>query len=324
MRKLRRIALLLLLAACGSRTGLLTDSEGVGDDIDGSKDGTADGFDSNADAGDEDALPGLDVQPNPDVVRTDCPDADSTLVYVVSTNNNLYSFFPTDGTFKQIGKLTCPAAPGSNPFSMAVDRKGKAYVVFSPSGELFQVSTATGACIRTSYAPMQLSIATFGMGFSTDDLGPSETLYIAADKGLAPSQLGSIDLTSQKLSIIGEITPTTYLGELTGTGDGRLFSFYGKDPAIADTTNPMVVPTFIGELDKKTGKIVAETPLPFPQVAQDTGWAFGFWGGDFYIFTAPGGSTKVSRYRPADGTTTQVATIDDVIVGAGVSTCAPQ
>jgi len=59
-------------------------------------------------------------------------------------------------------------------------------------------------------------------------------------------------------------------------------------------------------------------------VPQGNGWAFAFWGGDFYTFTAPSGNTVVTRYRPSDGSITQVAQMQSIIVGAGVSTCAPQ
>jgi hypothetical protein len=61
-----------------------------------------------------------------------------------------------------------------------------------------------------------------------------------------------------------------------------------------------------------------------PGVSQGSGWAFAFWGGNFYTFTAPGGSTVVTRFDPNDGSIVQVAQTSDVIVGAGVSTCAPQ
>jgi hypothetical protein len=47
--------------------------------------------------------------------------------------------------------------------------------------------------------------------------------------------------------------------------------------------------------------------------------AFAFWGGDFYIFVAG----DVWRFRPSDGSTLQIAHTDDVVVAAGVSTCAP-
>jgi hypothetical protein len=53
-------------------------------------------------------------------------------------------------------------------------------------------------------------------------------------------------------------------------------------------------------------------------------WAFAFWGGDFWLFTAPGVASRVDRYRPSDGSTvTMKSNVGFNIVGAGVSTCAP-
>ncbi|MGH7281076.1 MAG: hypothetical protein ACRELY_06100, partial [Polyangiaceae bacterium] len=62
---------------------------------------------------------------------------------------------------------------------------------------------------------------------------------------------------------------------------------------------------------------------PLPGVTIQGGWAFGFWGGDFYTFTG-GGPSTVTRFRPSDKSIVQVATYPSEIVGAGVSTCAPQ
>ena len=39
---------------------------------------------------------------------------------------------------------------------------------------------------------------------------------------------------------------------------------------------------------------------------------------------APGGTSEVTRFRPSDNSTKVVAKLPEVIVGAGVSTCAPQ
>lgn len=61
-----------------------------------------------------------------------------------------------------------------------------------------------------------------------------------------------------------------------------------------------------------------------PGVTQASGYAFAIWGGDFYLFTAPFDGTIVTRFRASDGSIVQVATSPQVIVGAGVSTCAPQ
>lgn len=321
-------ALVLALAtsggflACGSRTALLGGDEGAtsatgDDDANGGEGGRRDG--ARKDAEDTDALPPIDAGPKPDVDRTDCPDADATLIYVVTSSNELLSFYPPTATFRTIGNLACPG-PG-NPFSMAVDRKGIAYVLYTvnardPSG-IFRVSTATGACVATSFVTGQSGFQTFGMGFASNTIGASETLYVASDERTtgASGRLGSIDVSSFKLTPVGTFQPSLTGAELTGTGAGNLFAFYPAN----DGSNGSV----IGQIDKSTAQVVAADPLP--TVDQGNGWAFAFWGGDFWLFTSPGGSgSRVTRYRPSDKTTSVITSFSGEIVGAGVSTCAPQ
>ena len=86
--------------------------------------------------------------------------------------------------------------------------------------------------------------------------------------------------------------------------------------------NPTDSRTFIAEIEKTTARVAAQTSLP--GVDLGNGWAFAFWGGDFWLFTSPTGLSQVDRYQPSTGTTSTVLTgIGDNIVGAGVSTCAP-
>jgi hypothetical protein len=332
---LARLTFVLMLVACGSRTGLPIDDTFIGSgDDDGNNPGDASRKDGTIDGGGDedgqpmtlDALPPLDVQPIPDVFRNDCPDADAELIYVITTDYQLFSFYPPDGSFTRIGPIKCPTTgldPMGNqptPFSMAVNRKGIAYTVFN-DGELFRVGTATAACISTGYQTNQQNVTTFGMSFSTDNLGPTETLFVATDdatNSANPSSLGWIDLNTFKLNVIGQFNPTLAFGELAGTGDGHLYAFYPTDP-----TNTMTAGSYIVEINKSTGAVTAQVFLP--DVTQGSAWAFGFWGGDFYMFTSPDGMASiVQRYRPSDGTTTQVATLPSLIVGAGVSTCAPE
>ena len=318
------------VAACGSRTGLIIPTEEPLEDA-----GRETGMDASADAreedaGEEDALPAIDVtQPPPDAPNP-CPDAGDTLIYVITEQNILLSFDPPTGMFEHIGTIACPVtgtctAPGqppapANPFSMAVDSQGIAYVVYC-DGELFRVSTATASCEPTGFLVGQGGFPqTFGMGFSRDPNGTTETLYVAGDPGqteTVPAVLGSID-TTFALTNIGPFAPSIYGPELTGTGAGDLFAFY----AIGQENESQTAPTAIGQIDKTNGRVIAQTPLP--GVFLQDGWAFGFWGGDFYLFTAPGGSSIVTRYRPSDGSIVQVAsTPGEIVVGAGVSTCAP-
>lgn len=317
----RRIAFLLLLVACGSRTGLFVDDDGLADSPaqdagpDVRRDGGHDG------SGLEDAPPPLDVRPPVDVDRRDCPDADAMLIYTITSTYDLQSFHPETGQFRSIGKISCPAESGATPFSMAVDRRGIAYVLFTDE-HLYRVSTATAACIATPYAPRQSNFGLFGMGFATDSIGPTETLFIAGadlqSGGQAASGLARITPGAFQLTPVGDFFPAIDSAELTGTGDGRLFAFYRQ------TDSP---PSYIGEIDPETAQVIGERR--FDTIDQGYGWAFAFWGGDFYMFHAPGStsdsaSTRVTRWRPSDDSVAQVATTPLRIVGAGVSTCAPQ
>ncbi len=267
------------------------------------------------DAGEEDALPPLDVIEEPINI---CPDAGSTLIYLITTQNVLMSFYPPTASFMTIGTINCPDPQGTNPFSMAVDRNsGLAYVEFQ-SGLLYLVNTTNAACMPTPFTPGQGGYPlTFGMGFSANavDASTPETLYVAGDLGggvgMGPGVLATIDTTTWGLTQIGQFNPTINMVELTGTGSGELFAFF-----------PSTNGSAIGQIDRATAQVIGEASLP--GVNMGGGWAFAFWGGDFYTFTAPGGGSVVTRYRPSDGSIAQVAQTSLTIVGAGVSTCAPQ
>jgi hypothetical protein len=305
-----------VVAACGSRTGLLAgaddltveDGGGDGSFVDGSP-----GFDQFVpdDAQvDIDALPPIDGS-RPDVpLPNDCPDADSTLVYLLSSNYVLYSFYPPTLSFKTIGKIVCPSA--STPYSMAVDRKGKAYSVFD-DGSLFQISTATAACAPTTYAPMQLGWKTFGMGFSGDQT--TEHLYVAEGSGnsTVSQGLATIDTTTFKLQKVGDFSAPISRCELTGTGDGRLFAYCVQQSGSGG---------LIAQVDPTNANVIAQNAL---KVGDSTdAFAYAFWGGSFWIFTSAGSSTTVTQYDLDTLTETNVTSLPDVIVGAGVSTCAPR
>ena len=306
--------------ACGSRTGLLElETEPVE---------TADASvppEAGREAGLDATLPPIDATPPVIVVKTDCPDADATLVYVVTEETEVLAFNPAAGSFRLLGRLECPVpAPEWEPFSMAVDRLGRAYVLYNyvdpldpvadaRPGILYRVSLTTLACTTTGYVPGKAAgFTTFGMGFSTNLGGPSEQLYVAADD--TPPRLGVIDTTTFALREVAALDSRAQRSELTGTGDGRLFGFF--QPAFAPAAS-------VGQIDKTTGELTAVNVLP--GVDQGNGWAFGFWGGNFYLFTSPSGSgSDVTRFDPSNGSVDLIAHYSGTIVGAGVSTCAPE
>ena len=320
-----------LIAACGSRTGLLVPTHHDGGEPADATEEAADAA-SEADAFEE---PQPDAFEEGDAVEEDvfippdapdiCPDAGSTVIYVITTQSVLLSFYPPTGSFTTIGTVTCPS-PGDKPFSMAVSRAGVAYIVYSPSGNLFRVSTKTAQCGPTNFVPGNSGFPTvFGMGFSADvgDAGlgseAGETLYLAGNPGgvgTGNTVLGHLDVQSFITHIIGPVNPPITATELTGTGSGELFGFFPSSGAMGSAD--------IGQIQKSNAALLSSVSLPTIDIA--SGWAFGFWGGDFYTFTAPDGNdTVVQRYRPSDGTVVQVATLPGLVVdGAGVSTCAPQ
>lgn len=308
---------------CGARTGLIVDPPvdasapvdagvDVSDEpaLDAGRDASVEDAGHERDAEIEDAghdVPTIDAAKDVTVVD-ECPDAGSTLVYVVTETNQLLSFYPPLATFRTIGTIACPAAAGATPFSMAVERAGTAYVLFS-DGELFRVSTADASCRPTSFVAGQSAFSQFGMGFAADVAGGGETLFIG---GTTTSSLGTIDTTTMKVSPIAPFDPPLDGPELTGTSDGRLYGFYVRAGQPG---------TFIGEIDKRTAKLVAEDALP--NLDRGQAWAFAAWGGDFWLFVAPGSTSEVHRLETATGKLSVVTGLGSRIVGAGVSTCAP-
>jgi hypothetical protein len=302
---MRRLALvvgmgLALLGACKSGG-----DEGDGTTSGGASSGSSGGASSGSLGGGDAGKP-----------TGECNDA-TRLIYVITDQSALVSFKPETATFSQVGLIACPSG-GATPTSMAVDRNGTAWVRYY-DGSLYKVDTKTAACQPTNFVSGQLGFLQFGMGYSTDGVGTSrETLFLS--DSLGGKGLATLDTGTLKVSQIGTFDGAVAgrSAELTGTGDGRLYGLF--------TTSPVT----IAEIDKSSGRIksTAEVADTFSGAA----WAFSFYGGDFYVYTAPnaGGlpkdqlGSKVTRYRPSDKSTTVIkAALNFRIVGAGVSTCAP-
>jgi hypothetical protein len=330
-------ASIVAVVACGARTGLPIpqppeersdaglDAEDAGPDVEDASDAPPDVFDAPPDV--FDAPPDVfdapvDAPPDVIVPLSDCQDAGVTFIYLISEENELLAFYPPENSIHTIGTIQCPDT--GMPYSMAVDRKGIAYVVFTPSGNLYRVSTLTASCETTPYKSMNFGPQqpTFGMGFSADTSDPGETLYIASDDidNVTPEMLGTIDETTFQRSTVGSFSHSIGSAELTGTGDGKLYGFG------VDTTAPFTLR--VDQIDKANAAILDETFLSLP--GGNSGldaWAFAYWGGDFYFFTATGGEpTQISRYHPGDAPVLVpvMMTPGLLIDGAGVSTCAPQ
>jgi len=266
-------------------------------------------------------------------VGSDCSDA-AKLVYVLSTDNDIWSFEPANKQFSQVMSLSCPTPNDGNawaPNSMAVDRDAVAWVNYVGSdtllgtdnaGLIFRVDIQNKSCdpVAAVHLPNDQWYR-LGMGFSTDAVGgTTETLYVTGTGsfGTASSPgLGSINLSSKTLvaspgQFSGDATLSGQSAELTGTGDAKLFGFF--------TTTPVRV----AQIDKASAKILSDDTVS--GVATPLAWAFSFWGGAFYLYTSDGSSqSTVTRFDPSTHSvdSSYHLTAPMIIVGAGVSTCAP-
>jgi hypothetical protein len=263
-------------------------------------------------------------------VPTDCVGGAGSFIYVISDDNDLYTFdptqFPSAQAFALVGKVGCNTS-GVN--SMAVDRSATAWVNFNDGSISKVTTTAPVTCTATSFTAGQAGFTgALGMGFSvvaagsnvetlfvSDNGGPGGTCNAASPgPGCTGKGLGTIDPATMTLTPLGAYTAMAagYNAELTGTGDGRLFGFFTTSPGS------------YGIIDKTSGQTTTPPLTSVPSVNASTGgYAFSFWGGDFYFYTAPKDNTVVTHLQTATGVTTTSAELAFTIVGAGVSTCAP-
>lgn len=257
----------------------------------------------------------------PDSSASGCSEP-TKLVYVLSLEGDLYSFSPLGKKFTKVGPIKCDSGDDTfYPVSMAVDRQGVAWINMRPliasEERLVKVDLKTAACTVTD---IKGKLA--GMAFTMNDGSEEkETLFAGYDK----NKLATIDLVNGRINTVATLVDDSITGlELTGTGDGRLFGLLIQEPP--DAGGPLLSLT---DVNKATAAFSNPASLPGIVVPQAPMYAFSFWGGDFYFYTAPDTkdttTTTVSRYRPSDKSFVPkyMESIGFHVVGAGVSTCAP-
>ncbi|MBN9168072.1 MAG: hypothetical protein J0I07_44495 [Myxococcales bacterium] len=221
-------------------------------------------------------------------------------IYVLTLDPDaIYRFDPASLTFSLVGKLDCPYR---NPFSMAIDRRGYAWVLFG--GHLVNVRLSDLQCKEVVLNNAPAKFGFFGMGFSKDDSSTGESLFVHK------TDLFRIVPTTRDVSLVGRTSSTLGTAELTGTGDGKLFGYSPLNGVIA-------------RFDKTTG---ASLETYRTSAVNGGAWAFAHWGGDFWIFLKPldKSTSTVYRYSPTtDETTIAIEDTGLAIFGAGSSTCAP-
>lgn len=231
--RVRLVTVLLLAAACSERGG------GEARDGGAARDGGTAADAHVADAG-----------PDP----CECTSGShNVLVYLMSDDGELWSWDPMTGEFAFV---VGPVCSGMSPFSMAVDARGLAWVLFVDSLSIltFDVNDPR-ACEPSSYVRRDPSFGLFGMSFASEsETDKCASLYVHTydgdgpfSEGPAAGKLGVIDPVTGELR---ELSLVDYDGgELTGTGDGRLYALAGVDPVK------------LVEYDKATGAAIETIPL---------------------------------------------------------------
>ena len=219
---------------------------------------------------------GLDVDGGAGGGCACAPGVHGDVIFVLSDAAEVYAYDPKPNTFALIGSAACSGAAA--PYSMAVDRAGRAWVLDIATQDLATLDVnAPAACQDPGFTPGQAGFGLFGMAYSAD--GPGEEcskLYMLSYSGSGPfaegpglGSLGVMDPSTLTVSAIGSIDFDG--GELAGTSDGRLFAFAGTSP-------PKLV-----EYDKATAAVLGIVPLE--GFSKTNASAFAFHRGDVYFFT---------------------------------------
>lgn len=239
-----------------------------------------------------------------------CSDGARGYIYLLDEGGFLLRYKPDETKFEALGRPACATA--SKPFSMSVDRSAAAWILFQ-DGQIFRVDTTTLDCQATGFAPGQAGLTQFGMGFASNSAGSgAETLFVAggALPGIGGTTLARIDTPALTVATIG---PLDGWIEMTGNGLGELWGFAPTPPEVF-------------RLDKSNATKLDRHQLSGMPTDFALAYAFAFWGGAFHVFLrgAAAFSSNVWKYDLATGQlTTAVTNSGYIIVGAGVSTCAP-
>lgn len=234
---------------------------------------------------------GLDAAPDAtaDAPPLDAPIADSPdecactpglhndAIVVLSDDGSLWSFAPAQNQFAEIAPLPC--ATSKTPFSLAVDQRGLAWILFADDADLrtFDLNQPSAGCTDPGYTPNQASFGLFGMAFSVESAAVRcEKLYLHSYSGSGPFSegpgVGSLGVLDPATLVPSSLASIDYDGgELSGSGEGRLFAFAGQTPAK------------LVEYDKSSGATLSTTPLT--GLSKTNASAFAFFGGAFYFFT---------------------------------------
>lgn len=204
------------------------------------------------------------------------PGLHETNIVVLTDEGSLWRFDPKTQELAFVRDLPCAIA---HPYSMAIDERGRAWVLDADSKDLVTVELAgDGDCGDPGYdpGPLQSGFELFGMAFTTRPESLCGDLYAHSysgdgpfDEGPSAGVLGRLDAETHRFELLAAVDYDG--GELAGTGSGRLFAFAGNDPVK------------LVEYDPADGSTLSTRALEGLSKTQAS--AFALYGSDVYFFT---------------------------------------
>jgi hypothetical protein len=201
---------------------------------------------------------------------------DNDRILVLSDEAEIWAYTPGLDAFEFLADVNCPGV--QNPYSMAVDRAGVAWIQYSDDGNVYTFDPKDpGPCSLTNVFAKPAGFDYFALSFAPDTpRDPCDRLYLLNYTGEGPFAegpgIGALGVFDPMSDTVTKLGPTDYDGgELAGTGGGRLFAFAGVEPAK------------LVEYDKTTAQPLSILPLAGFRKTRAS--AMAFHGGDTYLFT---------------------------------------
>ena len=232
-----------------------------------------------------------------------CPDAGSTVIYVITIDGLLMSFYPPDGHLhdNRHGPL-----PHDEPQRRAVldggqppgHRVRRLHAEREPVSREHPDRPVRPHLLRARERRLPQHLR-HGLLADVGDAGlgaeAGENLYLAGDPGgvgMGATRLAALDIQTFVTHPIGTVNPPITAAELTGTGSGELFAFYPSGggstgmAAIGQDRQAQRGAAVVGELARHR---------------HQPGLGVRLLGRRLHTFTSPDGtSTLVQRYRPSE------------------------
>lgn len=239
-------------------------------------------------------------------------------LYVLS-GGALRSYDPdlTSGAFGTPHELNCNIGA---PFSMTIDRLGRAWVVLSDGfgARLAHVDPDHGYCEVISNDLAESGFARFTLSFvsSVEDPASERIVVVGGSYAAFASKDTRAAYMDPKTLAITQLAPLVGAPDITGTNDGRLFGYF-----------PFTSPPHVAQIDPVTAQPIMTWPLPAVE-GTTRAWAAAYWKGRVIAFDSRSSSSLGplrNRIFAVDVTSGEISTLDDdspnTVIGAGVSTC---